>query len=86
MVGDGKCDGPTKRKVKHLTEVNAAEEDDIVLGEATQFKDRTFLPDIKERKEVCKLVTGVSTIDEFLASPHIVSTNALLIRDILVRL
>ena len=57
LVADGKADGPVKRRVDHLGELDHAEEDEEVLPQASHFKDRVFLSEIRERKMVLDLLT-----------------------------
>ena len=57
VVCDGKTDGPTKRKVAHLHELDKAEDDESLLSQGSFFEDRVFLSDYIERKLVCSLLT-----------------------------
>ena len=55
---DGKHLGPTKKKCKHLAELDRACEDNEVLPQSTHFKDRVFLPRQEERAEIVNLLSG----------------------------
>ena len=82
IVSDGKSLGPLKRKVKHLTELDVASDDNKVLSQSTSYKDRILLAVKKERVLLCKLVTGDITVEDFLSSSDITSDNGLLVRDL----
>ena len=43
IVCDGKTDGPSKRQVSHLEELDRCEGDDAVLCQGSLFQDRVFL-------------------------------------------
>ena len=75
IVCDGKTDGPTKRKVEHLKELDAAEEDESTLCQGSFFQDRVFLSVSKERKLVCGLLTDNVSPDDFLESDDMISEN-----------
>ena len=86
IVCDGKTDGPTKRKVAHLHELDRAEGDESVMCQGSYFENRVFLYDNKERKLVCKLLTNTITYDEFLDSGDIMTENGLLIKILMERI
>ena len=48
FVADGKSDGPTKRKVDHLKELGAADEDEGCLEQGSIYKDRVLIHRYKE--------------------------------------
>ena len=50
IVADGKCFGPTSRKIRHLEELGPHPDDKAKLGQSTTFKQRTFLSKMRERK------------------------------------
>ena len=56
IVCDGKTDGPTKRNVEHLHELDKAVDDNSPLCQGSLFADCVFLSDKKERKLVCNLL------------------------------
>ena len=80
IVCDGKSDGPTKRKVEHLQELDRADGDTTVLRQGSYFNDRVFLSENKERQLVCKLLTDTISQDDFLASNDIMTENGQMIR------
>jgi hypothetical protein len=86
IVCDGKTDGPTKRKVEHLKELDKAEEDESDLCQGSFFHDRVFLSDNKERKLVCSLLTDTINQEEFLESDDISSENGEMISTLVARL
>ena len=86
VVCDGKSDGPTKRKVEHLQELDRADGDTTVLRQGSYFNDRVFLSENKERQLVCKLLTNTISQDEFLVSNDIVTENGLMIRRLVERI
>lgn len=47
IVCDGKTDGPTKRKLEHLQELDRAEDDESVLCQGSMHHVRVFLPQKK---------------------------------------
>ena len=75
IVADGKSVGPLKRRVKHLCELDVAEEDSKVLSQSTYFKTRIFITEKKERDFVCKLVTKEVTMEDFVQGKEIKSDN-----------
>ena len=82
---DGKYVGPTKKKCKHLMELDRAPNDDDVLDQSTKFQDRVFLPKPKERKEVVSLLTGSHSSEkaiEFVGNLQIESANGQLLQDL----
>ena len=82
LVADGKADGPVKRRVDHLDELDHAEEDEEVLPQASHFKDRVFLSEISERKMVLELLTGDISADNFANSEDITSENGDLLKQL----
>ena len=50
IVADGKCFGPTSRKIRHLEELKPHPDDKTKLNQSTTFKQRTFLSKMRERK------------------------------------
>ena len=68
IVCDGKTDGPAKRKVDHLHELDRLEGDETVLCQGSYFQDRVFLSNKCERNLVCGLLTNSVSPDEFLES------------------
>ena len=50
VVCDGKTDGPTKRKVEHLHELDSPDHDETCLRQGSFFEDRVFLSESCERK------------------------------------
>ena len=79
---DGKNMGPTKRKVKHLSELEKHPDDDDVLPQSTFFHKRVFLPKIKERHLVVELLAGDISKDEFCNSEDLESQNGRLVVDL----
>ena len=75
---DGKNMGPTKRKVKHLEELERHEDDNEVLPQSTLFANRVFMPDMKERDLVVELLAGSKTMAAFCDS-EITSANGQLV-------
>ena len=86
IVGDGKTDRPRKRKVEHLKELDAAEEDESTLCQGSFFQDRVFLSVSKERKLVCGLLTDNVSPDDFLESDDMNSENGEMILSLVQRL
>ena len=72
IVCDGKTEGPTNA-------LDAPEDDESPLPQGSHIKDRVFLFENRERKLVCNLLTDVVTMEEFLES-DIVSTSNLIDR------
>jgi hypothetical protein len=64
IVCDGKTDGPTKRKVEHLHELDRPEHDESYLCQGSFFEDRVFLSEKRERALVCNLLTNVISEEE----------------------
>ena len=85
IVCDGKAEGPSKRKVSHLEELDRFEGDVSVLCQGSLFKDRVFLPENCERKLICHLLTKSISVDEFLESEEVRSHNGLLVKAIVER-
>ena len=67
LVFDGKQTGPQKRKVDHLRELSAPENDEI-LPRASEFRDRVFLQRNEDRNLILQLFANEITADEFLAT------------------
>ena len=65
---DGKNMGPTKRKVKHLEELERHPDDDEVLPQSTFFGGRVFMPEIKERRLVVELLADKMSMMAFCNS------------------
>ena len=86
LVCDGKTDGPTKRKVEHLKELDRAEDDTSVLCQGSFFENRVFLFEKKERRLVCQLLTNTISYDEFLNSGDICTDNGRLIKALVERI
>ena len=78
---DGKCTGPAKRRVKHIEELDTHREDTQVWKQSTKLKDRVFLTEISERSQVCELVNGKISCEEFIAG-DITSENGLMVTDL----
>ena len=79
IVSDGKNLGPLKRKVDHLKELDRHESDKKILEQSTKFKDRCFLSEKKERTSVCKLITGGTTMLDFVETSDLTSPNGKMI-------
>ena len=79
IVCDGKTDGPTKRKVEHLLELDRPEHDESSLCQGLSFEDRVFLSEKRERALVCNLLTNVISEEEFVESETITSDNGKLV-------
>ena len=86
IVCDGKTEGPTKRKVNHLHELDAPEDDESPLPQGSRFEDRVFLFENRERKLVCNLLTDVITMEEFLQSDIVLSSNGQLVKNLIERI
>ena len=86
IVCDGKTDGPAKRKVEHLKELDKPEEDDSVLSQGSLFHDRIFLSENRERKLACSLLTDTISLDEFLESDDISTVNGLMVKRLVDRI
>ena len=86
IVCDGKTNGPTKRKVDHLRELDRAEEDESVLAQGSSFESRVFLSESRERRLVCKLLTDTVSYDEFLESDDVTSENGRMLSTLIARL
>ena len=83
---DGKCTGPATRRVKNIQELEQHRDGQQVWEQSTKFKDRVFLPDFKERSQVCELVNGDITFEDFLMSEDITSQNGLMVSDLVTYL
>ena len=68
---DGKNMGPTKRKVKHLEELERHPADDQILPQSTFFLDRVFLNRIKKRRLVVELMSDNLSLRDFCNSNDI---------------
>ena len=79
LVCDGKTDGPTKRKVAHLHELDKAEADESFLCQGSHFENRVFLSESSERKLVCCLLTDAISVDDFILTEDISSPNGNLV-------
>lgn len=86
IVCDGKTDGPTKRKVDHIKELDKAEDDTSVLCQGSLFNDRVFLSSNSERKLVCNLLTNSISSDEFLESERISTENGRMVKTLVERI
>ena len=86
IVCDGKTDGPTKRKVDHLQELDSPSDDNNYLSQGSFFNDRVFLPSKPERDLVCSLLTNAISVDDFLDSDVISSGNGALVEDLVRRI
>ena len=86
IVCDGKTDGPTKRKVDHLHELDRAEKDESVLCQGSLFQNRVFLSQKRERKLVCRLLTNDISDDEFLESEELSSEHGRMVVTLVERL
>jgi hypothetical protein len=85
IVCDGKTDGPSKRKVDHIHELDRSEKDESVLCQGTMFQDRVFLSESRERKLVCNLLTKSLSSDDFLESEEITTENGLMVKNLVER-
>lgn len=86
IVCDGKTDGPTKRKVAHLHELDRADDDESVLCQGSVFQDRVFLSENRERKQVCCLLTNTTSSDEFLESDEMTTENGRMVVTLVQRI
>ena len=86
IVADGKNVGPLKRRVSHLKELDVAEDDDAILEQSTQYSDRVFLCDIKERKLLLKLLTGDICVEDFVNSEELTSINGGMVRRLVIHI
>lgn len=71
---------PSTDKVKGIEELQVAEDDDQILGQASKFKDRVFLVKKMERNLLKGLVSGMVTPADFLANQELSSENVLLVK------
>ena len=76
---DGKNMGPTKRKVRHLEELERHPNDDEVLAQSTFFAKRVFLHIIKERNLVVELLAENISMTTLCDSENIESENGRLV-------
>ena len=86
LVADGKSNGPTKRKIEHIKEFSAADNDHNILRQGSKFKDRIFLVSNQERQEICSVLTEAMTMQEFLGGHNIESQNGRMIFEIIERI
>ena len=86
IVCDGKTDGPTKRKLEHLKELDRPEDDETVLCQGSLFEDRVFLSSSSERKLICNLLTSTISSDEFLDSEDVNTENGRMISTLVERI
>ena len=82
IVADGKACGPLKRRVKHLEELDVADNDNTVLSQSTYHNDRVFLASKTERDQVCQLITGSVNMTKFLSNSGISSQNGVLLSNV----
>ena len=71
---------PSTDKVKGIEELQVAEDDDQILGQASKFKDRVFLVKKMEKYLLKGLVSGMVTPADFLANQELSSENVLLVK------
>ena len=83
---DIKTDGPTKRKVEHLHELDKQEDDESDLCQGSSFAERVFLSEKKERTMVCRLLTNSISYDDFVYSEDITSANGNLLVELVDRI
>lgn len=74
---------PSTDKVKGIEELQAAEDDDQILGQASKFKDRVFLAKKLERNQLQGLVGGNVTPADFLANQELSSDNMLRVKKLI---
>ena len=86
LVADGKSNGPTKRKIEHIKEFSAADDDHNILRQGSKFKDRIFLVSNQERQEICSVLTEAMTMQDFLGGHNITSHNGRMIFEIIERI
>ena len=82
IVSDGKNMGPLKKRVSHLKELLPKEDDQKILSQSTKFKDRLFIPAKSERDNVCQLLTGNVTMQDFSETAEIRSENGQMIIEV----
>ena len=68
--------------MKHLTELDVAEDDHSVFTQSTHYKDRVFLSTKKERNLVVRLLTGDICMETFTNSKDMMTDNGIMIRDL----
>ena len=73
---------PLKKRVAHLKELLPEEEDDKILGQSTKFKDRVFISTKSERDNVCQLLSGNVTMQDFSETAEMRSENGQLIIEV----
>ena len=71
---------PSTDKVKGVKELQAAEDDDQILGQASKSKDRVYLAKKMERNQLRGLVSGTLTPADFLSNQELSSDNILLVK------
>ena len=86
IVCDGKTEGPNKRQVSHIEELDRCEGDDAVLCQGSYFQDRVFLSENRERKLTCDLLTKSMTVYDFVNSDQITSDNGTLVKNLVERI
>ena len=86
IVCDGKTEGPSKRQVSHIEELDRCEGYDAVLCQGSYFQDRVFLSENRERKLTCDLLTKSMTVDDFINSYQITSDNGTLVKNLVERI
>lgn len=74
---------PSTDKVKGIEELQAAEDDDQILGQASKYKDRVYLAKKIERNQLKGLVSGTVTPADFLANQELSSDNVLLVKKLI---
>ena len=75
IVSDGKALGPLKKRVKHLSELDVAKDDQSVLKQSTHYHDRVFMSVKKERDLIVRLLTGDINMEAFLKVDDIKTDN-----------
>ena len=70
------------KKVSHLKELLPKGDDQKILSQSTKFKDRLFIPAKSERDNVCQLLTGNVTMQDFSETAEIRSENGQMIIEV----
>ena len=83
FVADGKEAGPTKRKVDHLRELGQRSQE--ALSQGSHFRDRTLIPNKKDRQKILNLLSNETSIEEFLMN-GLESQNGILLIQLMTRL
>ena len=89
FTGDGKENlAPLQRKLREagITELSSHPDDNNVLSQGSQHKNRVFISDKSDRDALCNLLTGGQTVSEFCASNELKNENAKLISKVVKRL